>query len=95
MAEAMMMATVAVAGLDSALSVGLMAVYARSYSRVRAPFTLGLLVFGSLFLAQNILAVYAYASMMELFPAAVAPYMLGIMVTEGAALAGMLYSASR
>ena len=95
MAEAMMMATVAVAGIDAALSVGLMAVYVRSYGRVRAPFTLGLLAFAGLFLAQNLLALYAYGSMMEVFPAAVAPYMLGIMVCEGAALAGMLYSATR
>lgn len=90
-----MMATVAVAGIDAALSVALMAVYAKSYSKVRAPFTLGLIVFAALFLAQNLLALYAYASMMEVFPASVGPYMLGIMVTEGAALGGMLYAASR
>ena len=92
MAAIAMMATVLVAGVDAALSAGLLAIYARSFTKVRAPFTIGLIMFSLFFLAQNLLAVYAYFTMMEIFPSALAPYMLGIMAFEGLALGVMLFS---
>ena len=90
-----MVATAGVAGVDAALAAVLLALYLKGFMKVRAPFTLGLLMFAVFLLAQNLLAVYAYTSMMEIFPAVLAPYMLGIMVFEGLALAVMAYSASQ
>lgn len=93
MAEMVMLAAVAVAGVDAILAGILLVLYARSFRKVRAPFTVGLLMFAGLLLVQNLLAVYAYFTMMESFPAAMAPYTLGINLFEGLALAVMLYSA--
>jgi hypothetical protein len=95
MSEAMMYATVGVAAVDAALSAGLLALYAKSYRRVKAPFTMGLVMFAGLFLVQNALAVYSYLSMMTFFPDAVQPYMLGVMALEALALSVMLYSANK
>lgn len=95
MAEPLMLATVGAAGVDAALSAGLLAVYVRSYLSVKAPFTLGLVLFAAAFIAQNALALYAFLTMMEIFPGALGPYMLGIMGVEGVALAFMLVSANR
>jgi len=93
MAEMAMLATAVMAAVDAGLSGALLALYARSFTQLRAPFTIGLVVFAALFLLQNLLALYAYATMMDYVPAALAPYMLGIMVVEGIALGAMLYSA--
>ncbi len=95
MSEFMMYATVGVALVDAGLSAGLLALYAKSYRTVKAPFTLGLLLFAALFLVQNLLAAYSYLTMMGLYPDAVQPYMLGVMALEALALGLMLYSASR
>lgn len=95
MSEAMMYATVAVAAVDAALSAGLLAVYARSYMRVKARFTVGLMMFAALFLVQNALAAYSYLTMMTFFPEPVQPYMLAVMALEALALGVMLYSANQ
>ena len=95
MSEAMMYATVGVALVDAALSAGLLALYARSYRQVKAPFTMGLVMFAALFLVQNALAVYSYLAMMTFFPDPVQPYMLGVMALEALALGVMLRSANQ
>ena len=94
MAEAMILAAMGAAGLDSILAAGLLTVYAKSFMKVRAPFTIGLMTFAAFFLAQNLLALYAYITMMAFFPVMLAPYMLGIMLFEALGLGVMLYSAS-
>lgn len=38
-------------------------VYARNLRHLRSPFTLGLVVFGALFVLQNLLAIYFYLAM--------------------------------
>ena len=95
MAEPVVLVTLGVAVVNALLSGGLLALYGKSYSKVRAPFTVGLMIFASCFLAQSLLAVYAYLTMMDFFPAWLAPYMLGVMVAQAAGLGVMVYSASR
>lgn len=95
MSEAMMYATAAVALLDAALSAGLLAVYWRAYSRIKAPFTLGLMMFAGLFVIQNLLAAYSYLAMMALFPEAIQPYMLAVMALQALALGVMLWHANK
>ncbi|WP_137287344.1 hypothetical protein [Halorussus salinisoli] len=47
--------------LNVALLVGLVGVWGRSYRQLRSKHALGLLVFGGLLLAENLLWVYAYS----------------------------------
>jgi hypothetical protein len=95
MSETMMYATVAVALLDAALSGTLLVLYARSYREVKAPFTLGLVLFAAVFVAQNLLAAYSYLVLMVFFPEAVQPFMLAIMILEAVALGMMVYATTR
>lgn len=92
MAEMAMLATAALAAVNAALALGLLAVYLKSFTKTRAPFTVGLILFALFFLAHNVLSVYAYISMMELVPSALAPYMLVIMAFEAVGLGVMLVS---
>jgi len=95
MDETMMYATVALAGLNALFSGGLLFVYGKNYKAVKAPFTIGLMLFAGVFLVQNLLAAYAYLSMMMYFPDALHPYMMGIMALEALALGTMLYASNQ
>lgn len=90
-----MWATVGLAAVDAALAGGLLVVFGRSYAKVRAPFTLGLVMFASFFVAQNLLALYAYLTMMHFFPEELHGYMVAIMAFEGLALSVMLYASNQ
>jgi len=85
--------TVGVSLVDAVLAGVLLAIYAREYSRIRAQFTLGLVMFAAFFLAQNLLAAYGYLVLMVFLPDNVQPIMLAIMLLEALALAVMAYSA--
>jgi hypothetical protein len=97
MAEPVVLLTLALALIDAALSAGLLAVYAQSFRKVRAPFTIGLMIFAACFVAQNLLIVYGYFSMMEFILAAswYVPYILGIMAIQAVGLGVMLYSSAK
>ena len=93
--DTMMLATIAVALVNMILALVLVALYARVYARMKAPFTLGLILFAAAFLAQNALVAYAYLSMMPLIADSLAPYLLGIGILELAGLGAVLWTASR
>ena len=95
MTDELMWATVALAAVNALLAGGLLIVYARSFTKVRAPFTLGLMMFAGFFVAQNLLAVFAYLTMMHYFPEGLHVYMVAIMAFEALALAVMLYSSNQ
>ena len=97
MAEPVVLLTLGLALLDAALSTGLLIVYASTFSKVRAPFTIGLMMFAGCFLAQNLLIVYGYFTMMEFILATswYVPYILGIMALQAVGLAVMLYSSAK
>ena len=65
----------------------LMAVFGKMYSKTKAQLPLGMIFFSGLLFLHNIIAVYAYFSMMELYAAALLPYLLAVHVAE---LAGIL-----
>ena len=90
----MMWLTVFVALGDAALAGVLLHIYTREYARVRAPFTLGLVMFALFFLAQNLLAAYGYLVLMVFLPDNVQPIMLAIMLLEALALGVMAYGAA-
>ncbi len=95
MTDALLIGVVAVAALNFALTLGLMAVYVRIYARTRAPFTLALVLFAAAFLGQNALVAYSYGTMMPLFSEALLPYLLGSGVLEAAGLGAVLGTATR
>ncbi len=90
----MMYLTVAVALVDAAMAGVLLLVYMREYTKLRAPFTLGLVSFAGFFLAQNLLAAYGYLVLMVFLPDDVQPLMLAIMLLEALALGVMVYGAA-
>ncbi len=95
MADPLMMGSVVVGAVNAILAVVLLVVYAGVYRKTKAPFTLALLVFAGAFLAQNLLIVYAYGTMMPVVPESLTPYLLGIGVLEAGGLAAIAWTATR
>lgn len=75
---------------SAALLAGVVWVYARNVRSIRSPFTLGLLLFGAVLLAQSLLALFVYVSMNDqgMGPGVAIP-MLALNVTGLAALASL------
>lgn len=65
----------------------LIKVFGTMYSKTRAQLPLGMIFFAGLLFLHNVITVYAYATMMELYAAALLPYLLAVYVAE---LAGIL-----
>ncbi len=74
---------IGIAAASAGLLAGLVYVYARNLRDLRSPFTLGLFLFGVLFLLQNLVAMYVYLSMNDQgFGAPVALPMLSLNAAE-------------
>lgn len=95
MTDLMTDAVTGVAVVNVLLTAALVILYARVYSRTRAPFTIGLILFALAFLGQNVLVAYSYGTMMPLFGAILVPYLLLIGILEAAGLAAVLWTATR
>jgi hypothetical protein len=65
----------------------LMGVFGKIYSKTKAQLPLGMIFFSGLLFLHNVIAVYAYFSMMELYAVALLPYLLAVHTAE---LAGIL-----
>lgn len=91
----MMVASIVVGAVNAVLAAILLVVYRGVYARTKAPFTLALLLFATAFLAQNLLVVYSFVTMMGLVPSALDPYLLGIGIFQAIGLGAMLWTASR
>lgn len=72
---------------NTAILIALLAVYGRIYSKTRATFTVGLMVFAAMLMLHNVLAVYAYFAMAKLYSDELLPYFAGIHIAE---LAGLI-----
>lgn len=70
--------------------VMLLAVYANIYRKVRATFTIGLMVFAGMLLLHNIIAIYGYFAMAPLYSDDLLPYFVGIHIAELAGLIALL-----
>ncbi len=95
MADAAMLGTIGVAIANILLAGVLTFVYVRVYGRTKAPFTFGLVLFALAFLAQNVLVVYSYTTMMPYVSPALEPYLLGTGVFEAVGLAAVVYTSTR
>ena len=66
--------------------IALLIIYLRIYKNTKATFTIGLIFFVCLLMLHNIIAVYAYFAMQQLYSIGLLPYFLGIHIAELAGL---------
>jgi hypothetical protein len=76
-----------VASANIAVLIAILVLYARVYRSSKASFTVGLILFASLLMLHNVIAVYGYFIMEPLYAPALVPYFLAIHVAE---LGGLL-----
>ena len=86
----MMLLTVMLACVNSALLLILLSLYGKILVKTRARYALGLLIFALLLLAQNLLSVYAFVTMQPFFGEEALPYLSGIAALELAGLVALL-----
>jgi hypothetical protein len=75
---------------NMAILIALLVVYGRIYSKTRATFTIGLMVFAGMLMLHNVLAVYGYFAMAKLYSDELLPYFAGIHIAELAGLIALL-----
>jgi hypothetical protein len=85
--ELIMTASTIVSSANMVVLGILMAVFGKMYSKTKAQLPLGMIFFSGLLFLHNVITVYAYFSMMELYAAALLPYLLAVHMAE---LAGIL-----
>jgi hypothetical protein len=78
------------AAVNVVLLLGLLAVWARTYREVRAPMTVGTMVFASFLLAENAVALYFYLTAPAMPPLAV-QFMMVLQVLETVGIAVLAY----
>ena len=81
-----MLLTAIFSGVNSALLIVLLALYAKIVFRTRAVHAIGLTLFALLLHGQNLLSLYSYIDMQSFFGPAVVPYLLVIGGLELASL---------
>ncbi|HJS68935.1 MAG TPA: hypothetical protein VJ730_05890 [Nitrososphaera sp.] len=75
---------------NMAILVTLLGVYANIYSKTKATFTVGLMVFAGMLMLHNVIAVYAYFAMAPLYSTDLLPYFVGIHIAELTGLIALL-----
>jgi len=86
-----LMGTSAVVGLANiGVLTALLIIYLRVYKNTRATFTIGLIFFVGLLMLHNIIAVYAYFAMEQLYAIVLLPYFVGIHIAELAGVSVLL-----
>ncbi|SHO42745.1 conserved membrane hypothetical protein [Nitrosotalea sinensis] len=85
--EPTMTASTIVSGANMVALGVLIGVFVKMYSKTKAQLPLGMIFFAGLLFLHNMIGVYAYFTMMELYATALLPYMLAVHVAE---LAGIL-----
>jgi hypothetical protein len=77
------------------LLIGLLWIYVNSFRRVRAQFTVGLLVFAALFLLQNLISLYSFLTMFMYYASGVTVMVLAITIVQTAGLSVILWTGLR
>jgi hypothetical protein len=70
--------------------ITLLVIYFRVYKNSKATFTIGLIFFVCLLMLHNIIAVYAYFAMQQLYSVGLLPYFVGVHIAELAGLSVLL-----
>lgn len=85
------MSIIAGTGLTNiGILTGLLIIYIRIYKNSKATFTVGLVFFVALLMLHNIIAVYAYFAMDQLYAIRLLPYLMAIHIAELAGLSILL-----
>ncbi len=80
--EPLMTASTIVSGANIIVLGILIGVFTRIYLKTKAQLPIGMIFFASLLSLHNIIGVYAYFSMTDLYNVALLPYFLAIHVAE-------------
>jgi hypothetical protein len=78
------------AGTNVLLLVVLLWIWGRNYVEIRAPLTLGSIVFGTLLLAENVVALYFYFTAPAM-PTVAVEFMMILQVLETAGIGALAY----
>lgn len=78
------------AAVNVLLLLGLLTVWTRNYREIRAPLTLGSIVFGVLLLAENVVALYFYFTAPAM-PALAVQFMMILQILETVGIAVLAY----
>lgn len=84
--EPIMTASTIVSGANIIALGVLIGVFAKMYLNTKAQLPLGMIFFAGLLFLHNVIGVYAYFSMMELYAAALLPYLLAVHTAEFAGI---------
>ena len=76
--------------VNMTILVTLLAVYANIYRKTKATFTIGLMVFASMLMLHNIIAIYGYFAMAPLYSENLLPSFAGIHIAELVGLVALL-----
>lgn len=71
--------------------IALLVVYVKNYLKLKAPISLGLILFALLFLIQNLGAVYCQNEMIEFYSKPIANFAFILNVFEALGLASLVY----
>ena len=84
--EPIMTISTIVSGLNMIVLGVVIGVFVKMYQKTKAQLPLGMIFFAGLLFLHNIIGVYAYFSMMELYAAALLPYLLAVHIAEFAGI---------
>ncbi len=76
--------------VNTALLITLLTVYSKLYKSTRAVFTIGLMFFAGMLTLHNIIGVYAYFAMEQLYAQGLLPYLAAIQIAELAGIVALL-----
>ena len=85
--EPLMQASAVVSGANMVVLGILIGVFTKIYSKTKAQLPIGMIFFAGLLFLHNLIGVYAYFTMMDLYAGALLPYLLDVHVAE---LAGII-----
>jgi hypothetical protein len=89
-----LMGTSAIVGMANiGILIALLVIYLRVYKNSKATFAIGLIFFVCLLMLHNIIAVYAYFAMQQLYSVGLLPYFVGVHIAELAGLSVLLRTA--
>ena len=86
----LMIASTVVSVLNVAVLLILLVIYAKTYLKTKAVFTIGLIFFTVMLMLHNLIAVYAYLVMAPLYPDDLLPYFVAIHIAELVGIVALL-----
>ncbi|MBS3131545.1 hypothetical protein J4212_03890 [Candidatus Woesearchaeota archaeon] len=78
-------------GISTILLVALLVIYTKNLSRIKSRFTYGLFIFAILFLAQNLISLYYFVTMMDYYVPAVSVHVFIFSLLQAVAFAVLLF----